>query len=73
VRHLVRIAVIARPSVAGFCARETSIDRVIPYTAQKGLRAKREFAARLRDERFDATILPQNAFDAALITRAIFS
>jgi heptosyltransferase-2 len=40
---------------------------VIPYSAQKGLRAKREFAARLRHERFDGAILLQNAFDAALI------
>ena len=44
------------------------IDRIIPYTAQKGLAAKRAFAAQLRHERFDAAILLQNAFDAALIT-----
>src|SRR5450432_1298073 len=70
IRHIfphAHIAVIARPSVAAFYARETSIDRVIPYTAQQGLRAKREFAARLRHERFDGAILLQNAFDAAFI------
>jgi heptosyltransferase-2 len=61
------LAVVARPWVADLYARESSIDRVIPYPAQKGLRAKREFAARLREERFDAAILLQNAFDAALI------
>src|SRR5258708_11608948 len=71
IRHIfahAHIAVIARPWVADLYARETSIDRVIPYTAQGGLRAKREFAARLRQERFDGAILLQNAFDAALIT-----
>src|SRR5450432_627544 len=70
IRHIfphAHIAVIARPSVAAFYARETSIDRVIPYTARQGLRAKREFAARLRHERFDGAILLQNAFDAAFI------
>jgi heptosyltransferase II len=61
------IAVVARPWVADLYSRETSIDRVIPYTAQKGLRAKRDFAARLRNHRFDCAILLQNAFDAALM------
>jgi heptosyltransferase-2 len=59
--------VVARPWVADLYARESSIDRVIPYTAQKGLGAKRAFAATLRRERFDAAILLQNAFDAALL------
>ncbi len=71
IRHIfphAHIAVVARPWVAGLYARETCIDRVIPYTAQKGLRAKRDFAASLRLERFDGAILLQNAFDAALIT-----
>jgi heptosyltransferase-2 len=62
------IAVVARPWVADLYAREPAIDRVIPYTAQKGLRAKFDFAAQLRAERFDGAILLQNAFDAALIT-----
>jgi len=61
------IAVVARPWVADLYSRETSINRVIVYTAQKGLRAKREFAAGLRAERFDGAILLQNAFDAALM------
>ena len=62
------IAVVARPWVADLYARERSIDRVIPYTAQKGLGAKRAFARMLRREHFDAAILLQNAFDAALLT-----
>ena len=62
------VAVVARPWVADLYAREKVIDRVIPYTAETGFRAKREFAARLRAERFDGAILLQNAFDAALIT-----
>ena len=42
------LAVLARPSVADLYARETAIDRVIAYPALKGLRARREFAGRLR-------------------------
>jgi heptosyltransferase-2 len=61
------IALVARPWVADLYARERSIDRIIPYTAQKGLRARREFASLLRREHFDAAILLQNAFDAALL------
>ena len=61
------IAVVARPGVADLYARESAIDCVIPYPAQKGLRARRRFAARLREERFDGAILLQNAFDAALL------
>src|ERR1039458_7089055 len=61
------LAVLARPSVAGLYARESTIDRVIPYPAPRGLGARREFAAHLRAERFDGAILLQNAFDAALI------
>jgi len=61
------IALVARPWVADLYARERSIDRVIPYTPRKGLAAKRAFAAMLRREHFDAAILLQNAFDAALL------
>jgi heptosyltransferase II len=60
------LAVAARPAVAGLYARESSIDRVIVYTA-KSLGEKRQFARALRRERFDAAILLQNAFDAALM------
>lgn len=62
------VAVLARPWVADLYAREKAIDCVIPYAAMKGLGARREFAGRLRAERFDCAILLQNAFDAALIT-----
>jgi heptosyltransferase-2 len=71
IRHIfphAHIAVIARPWVADLYARESCIDVVIPYAAQKGWGAKREFAHRLSHEHFDAAILLQNAFDAALIT-----
>jgi len=71
IRHIfphAHIAVVARPWVGDLYARESCIDCVIPYPAQKGLRAKREFAHRLGHERFDAAILLQNAFDAALVT-----
>ena len=61
------LAVVARPSVADLYARESAIDRVIPYTVSGGLNARRAFAAGLRGERFDAAILLQNAFDAALM------
>jgi heptosyltransferase-2 len=61
------LAVIARPSVADLYARESCIDRVILYPPQQGWRSKREFARCLARERFDAAILLQNAFDAALI------
>jgi heptosyltransferase-2 len=56
------IAIAARPWVADLYARETSVDSIIPYTG-----SRREFAARLRAERFDGAILLQNAFDAALL------
>ncbi|HUB81515.1 MAG TPA: lipopolysaccharide heptosyltransferase II [Bryobacteraceae bacterium] len=61
------IALVARPWVADLYSRERSIDRIIPYTGQRGWSAKREFARLLRRERFDAAILLQNAFDAALM------
>jgi heptosyltransferase-2 len=61
------IALVARAWVADLYARERSIDRIIPYTAQKGFGTKRAFAALLRREQFDAAILLQNAFDAALL------
>ena len=61
------MAVVTRPWVADLYERETSIDRVIPYPARRGLPAKLDFAASLRQEHFDAAILLQNAFDAALM------
>jgi heptosyltransferase-2 len=63
------IAMVARPWVADLYARESAIDAVIPYTAQKGWRAKIDFARSLQAHAFDAAILLQNAFDAALMAR----
>jgi len=61
------LAVIARPSLADLYARESAVDRVIPYPAPRSLGDRRAFAAQLRAERFDCAILLQNAFDAALM------
>jgi heptosyltransferase-2 len=60
------IVLVARPTVAGIYARESSIDRVIACPAAKTWGARRAFAARLRQERFDAAFLLPNSFDAAL-------
>jgi lipopolysaccharide heptosyltransferase II len=66
------IAVLARPWVADIYARQTSINRVIPYRAARGARdlsAKWELAKQLRKEEFDCAILLQNAFEAAMLVR----
>jgi heptosyltransferase-2 len=67
-----KITVLARPWVADIYARQTAIDRVIPYRAARGARdlsAKWELAKQLRNEAFDCAILLQNAFEAALLAR----
>ncbi|MBV8902295.1 MAG: lipopolysaccharide heptosyltransferase II [Acidobacteriia bacterium] len=61
-----RLCVVSRPWVADLYARESSIDKVIRYEG-RGARALREFAVKLRAERFDCAILLQNAFEAALM------
>ena len=61
------IAVVARPWVADLYARESAINRVIPYAVQPGIAGRRTFAMGLRKERFDCAILLQNAFDAAFM------
>jgi heptosyltransferase-2 len=63
------ISVVARPWVADLYARESVIDAVIPYLARKNWRARVEFARGLQVHAFDAAILLQNAFDAALMAR----
>jgi lipopolysaccharide heptosyltransferase II len=66
------ITVLARPWVADLYARETTIHRVIPYSAASGFRnlsAKLGMARALRAEKFDCAILFQNAFEAAAIVR----
>jgi heptosyltransferase-2 len=63
-----RIAVVARRSVAGLYVREGF--HLIEYAAPRGLRGlnqQRQFARKLRDERFDCAVLFQNAFEAALL------
>ena len=65
------IAVLAKPWVAGLYGKEL-IDELIPYDVANGLHdfgAKRELARRLREARFDAAILFQNAFEAAAMAR----
>jgi heptosyltransferase-2 len=56
------LAVIARPSVAGIYERESYVDDVLLYTGSRF-----DFARQVRAQRFDAAILLQNAFDAALV------
>ncbi len=62
-----RITVAARPWVADLYAREEAIDSVIPYPKPSRLRDRFAFAAKLKEEHFDAAVLLQNAFDAALL------
>jgi heptosyltransferase-2 len=57
-----RITILAKPWVAGLYAREPFADEVIPYT--QGYWAT---ARALRERHFDAALLLQNAFEAALI------
>jgi heptosyltransferase-2 len=61
------ISLVARPWVADLYARESAIDAVIQYPAQRGWRARIRFDRSLRAHAFDAAILLQNAFDAALM------
>lgn len=64
------ISVLALDWVADLYAREPFADEVIPYTAVRGARdwqGKLRLASELRTQRFDAAILLQNAFEAALI------
>jgi heptosyltransferase-2 len=66
------VVVLARPWVGDVYARETAIDRVMPYYPAGGAReltAKWRVAATLRKEAFDCAILLQNAFEAAAVAR----
>lgn len=62
------IVVLAKPSVAGLYEREGFANRVLVYTPRT-LAEKVRFGWSLRRERFDAAVLFQNAFEAALIAR----
>ncbi|MBI2818739.1 MAG: glycosyltransferase family 9 protein, partial [Acidobacteria bacterium] len=65
------IALLARPWVRDVFPLQELSARVIPYDTNgehRGIRGRLRIAASLREERFDAAILFQNAFDAALIS-----
>jgi heptosyltransferase-2 len=65
-----QVVVLARPWVVDLYARETAINRVIPYSAASGFRdvsAKLGVARSLRADKFDCAILLQNAFEAAAV------
>lgn len=67
-----RIAILARPWVAGIYGREPFCDELIPYEAPKGwhgFREKWNSASELRKRHFDCAILLQNAFESAAIVR----
>jgi heptosyltransferase-2 len=61
------LLVVARPWIADLYARESAIDRVIPYPGGLSVREKWRFAAGLREQGCEVAILLQNAFDAAMI------
>ncbi len=66
-----QITLLALPWVADVFAACPHIDQIFLYDKQgrhQGLRGKFRLAAELRAKQYDATILLQNAFEAALIT-----
>jgi heptosyltransferase II len=66
------IAVLARPWVGDLYARESCINRVLPYLPAAGAKdfaSKWRLATTLRREQFDCAILLQNAFEAAAVAR----
>jgi len=67
-----RIAVLAKPWVAEIYRLSTDADEVILFEApgrHAGIRGKLRLAGELRDRRFDAAILLQNAVEAAILAR----
>ena len=65
------IALLARPWVRDVFPLQDLSAKVIPYDTNaehRGVRGRLRIAASLREERFDAAILFQNAFDAAFIS-----
>jgi heptosyltransferase II len=62
------IAIVARPYVADIYRGQGVCDELIAYDprgAEKGFGGRERLAERLRDGKFDAALLLQNAFDAA--------
>lgn len=68
------IAIVARPYVADIYRGQGVCDELIAYDprgAEKGIGGRERLASRLREGKFDAALLLQNAFDAAwLVWRA---
>jgi heptosyltransferase-2 len=62
------IAIVARPYVADIYRHQEICNELIEYDskgAHKGFSGRERLAAQLRERRFDAALLLQNAFDAA--------
>ena len=68
-----RVTVLARPWVSAIFEREPAVDRVLIYPSRSNLLGMRtgwwRMGRSLRGEHFDAALLFQNAFEAALIAR----
>jgi len=65
-----RISLLVKPWVSEIFQNNPDIDEIILYEdTHKGIGGKLRLAGELRKKKFDAAILFQNAFDAALITR----
>jgi heptosyltransferase-2 len=67
-----RITLLVLPWVAGIYEGCSAIDDVWPYDRQglyRGLRGKLRLIQELRQKQFDAALLFQNAFEAAVLTR----
>ncbi|MBI4847396.1 MAG: lipopolysaccharide heptosyltransferase II [Nitrospirae bacterium] len=64
-----RISLLVKPWVSEIYKEDPDINEIILYDeSYKGLAGKLKLAKKLRQGKFDITILFQNAFDAALIT-----
>src|SRR5262249_17185572 len=64
------IAVLALPYVAQIYERQGIADELIVYDrkgAHSGMRGREKLAVALKEKRFDAALLLQNAFDAAWV------
>lgn len=65
-----RIAILAKPWVAGLYQRESFCDELIPYDAlpgARGLKKKLKLASSLRQRRFDCALLLPNSFESAAL------
>ena len=67
-----KITLLVLPWVAGIYEGCTAVDDIWLYDRQglhRGLSGKRRLIRELRERRFDAALLFQNAFEAAVLTR----